>query len=113
MVEVKSPLPKGGGGFVNYAVVSLHCLRVYLEKSYQEALYLLSEMPHIFREVGLESTDFPHHSTLVNGSIGSRHPSDYAVIDAIFFDRENATTHTSLASLQTKSTIGCLVNSIQ
>lgn len=26
--------PKGGGGFADYAVVSLHCLRVYLEKSW-------------------------------------------------------------------------------
>lgn len=34
-----------GGGFADYAVVSLHCLRIYLEKSYQEALDLLSEMP--------------------------------------------------------------------
>jgi len=39
--------PEGGGGFAEYAVVSLHCLRVYLEKSYREALDLLSEMPQI------------------------------------------------------------------
>ena len=34
-----------------YAVLSLHCLRVYLEKSYREALDLLSEMPHILGEM--------------------------------------------------------------
>jgi hypothetical protein len=57
--------PEGGGGFADYAVVSLHCLRVYLEKSYREALDLLSEMAHILGEIGLEPADLPHHSTLV------------------------------------------------
>ncbi len=50
---------EGGGGFAEYAVVSLHCLRVYLEKSYREALDLLSEMPHILGEIGLEPADPP------------------------------------------------------
>jgi len=56
---------EGGGGFADYAVVSLYCLRVYLEKSYREALDLLSEMPHILGEIGLELADLPDHSTLV------------------------------------------------
>ena len=37
--------PEGGGGFADYAAVSLHCLRIYLEKSYCEVLDLLSEIP--------------------------------------------------------------------
>lgn len=37
VAEAKSP-PEGDGGFANYAVVSLHCLRVYLEKSYRTGL---------------------------------------------------------------------------
>ncbi|WP_245800645.1 IS5 family transposase [Natrinema saccharevitans] len=57
--------PEGGGGFAEYAVVSLHCLRVYLEKSYREALDLLSEMPQILGEIGLNAADLPDHSTLV------------------------------------------------
>jgi len=52
------------GEVADYAVVSLHYLRVYLEKSYQEALDLLSEMPHILGDIGLEPADLPHHSTL-------------------------------------------------
>jgi len=40
-------------------VVSLHCLRIYLEKSYREALDLLSEMPQNTGEIGLEPTDLP------------------------------------------------------
>jgi IS5 family transposase len=57
--------PEEGGGFADYAVVSLHCLRVCLEKSYREALDLLSEMSHILGVIGLESADLPHRSTLV------------------------------------------------
>ena len=37
--------PEEGGRFADYAVVSFHCLRVYLEKSYREASDLLSELP--------------------------------------------------------------------
>ncbi len=57
--------PFGDGGFADYAIVSLHCLRIYLEKPYREALDLLSEMPQILAEIGLETGDLPHHSTLV------------------------------------------------
>jgi len=36
---------------------SLQCLRIYLEKSYREALDLLNEMPQILAEIGLEKAD--------------------------------------------------------
>ncbi|MBX0325675.1 IS5 family transposase [Halomicroarcula sp. F13] len=100
--------PGGGGCFAEYAVVSLHCLRVYLEKSYREALDLLSEMPHILGEIGLEATDLPDHSTLIKWfdriktalwrvllrlSAQLHEPSEHAAIDATFFDRENASKH--------------------
>ena len=100
--------PEGGGGFADYAVVSLHCLRVYLEKSYREALDLLSEMPHILGEIGLEAADLPDHSTLVKWferiktamwrvllrlSSQLHYLSGHAAIDATFFDRENASKH--------------------
>ncbi|MDL0131518.1 IS5 family transposase [Halobacterium salinarum] len=100
--------PEGGGGFADYAVVSLHCLRVYLEKSYRETLDLLSEMQHILGEIGLEPVDLPHHSTLVKWfdriktalwrvllrlSAQLHDPSGHAAIDATFFDRENASKH--------------------
>src|SRR6056297_3791956 len=100
--------PEGGGGFAEYAVVSLHCLRVYLEKSYREALDLLSEMPHILGEIGLEPVDLPHHSTLVKWfdriktalwrvllrlSAQLHDPSEHAAIDATFFERDRASRH--------------------
>jgi len=100
--------PEGGGGFADYAVVSLHCLRVYLEKSYRETLDLLSEMPQILAEIGLDEADLPDHSTLVKWfdriktalwrvllrlSSELHDPSGHAAIDATFFDRENASKH--------------------
>ena len=97
-----------GGGFADHALVSLHCLRVYLEKSYRVALDLLSEMPQITGEIGLDAADLPHHSTLVKAfdrftiaiwrvllrlSAQLHDPSGHAAIDATFFDRENASRH--------------------
>ncbi|MFB1066303.1 IS5 family transposase [Natrinema sp. H-ect4] len=100
--------PEGGGGFAEYAVLSLHCLRVYLEKSYRETLDLLSEMPQILGEIGLNAANLPDHSTLVKWfdriktalwrvllrlSAQLHEPSGHAAIDATFFDRENASKH--------------------
>ena len=100
--------PEGGGGFAGYAIVSLHCLRVYLEKSYREALDLLSEMPQILGKIGRIKADLPDHSTLVKAfdrlrmaiwrvllrlSAQLHEPSGHAAIDSTFFDRENASRH--------------------
>ena len=104
----ESAAPQGGGGFADYAVVSLHCLRIYLEKSYREALDLLSEMPQILAEIGLLKADLPDHSTLVKAfdrikmavwrvllclSAQLHESSGHAAMDATFFDRENASKH--------------------
>ena len=104
----ESAAPQGGGGFADYAVVSLHCLRIYLEKSYREALDLLSEMPQILAKIGLDAADLPDHSTLVKAfdrikmavwrvllrlSAQLHEPSGHAAMDATFFDRENASKH--------------------
>jgi IS5 family transposase len=100
--------PEGGGGFADYALVSLHCLRVYLDASYRDALDWLSEMPQILGEIGLEEGDLPDHSTLVKAfdrfqmkvwrvllrlSSELHDLSGHAAIDATFFDRENASKH--------------------
>ena len=55
----ESAAPDGGVGFADYAVVSLHCLRVYLEKSYRVALDLLSEMRNILGKISLDAADLP------------------------------------------------------
>ncbi len=100
--------PEEGGVFADYALVSLHCLRIYFDKSYRNALDLLSEMPHILAEIGLEEGYLPDHSTLVKVfdrfqikiwrvllrlSAQLNHLSGHAAIDATFFDRENASKH--------------------
>jgi hypothetical protein len=56
--------PDGGGGFADYAMIPLHCLRIYLDTSYRMTIDLLKEMPRICREIGLEPADLPHYSTL-------------------------------------------------
>ena len=56
--------PEGGGGFTDAAMISLHCLRVYLGTTYRMTIDLLTEMPQITREIGLEPADLPHPSTL-------------------------------------------------
>jgi len=100
--------PEGGGGFADYAIVSLHCLRIYLAKPYRDALDLLSEMPQILTEIGLEKADLPDHSTLVKAfdrikmavwrvllrlSAQLHDTSGHAAMDATFFDREHASKH--------------------
>ncbi len=56
--------PQGGGGFADYALVSLHCLRIYLDTSYRMTIDLLKEMPQITGEIGLKAADLPAPSTL-------------------------------------------------
>ncbi len=92
----------------DYALVSLHCLRIYLGESYRNALDLLSEMPHILAQTGLEEGDLPDNSTLVKAfdkfqmevwrvllrlSAQLHGLSGRGAIDARFFDRENASKH--------------------
>jgi hypothetical protein len=48
--------PEGGGGFADYAMISLHCLRIYLDTPYRMTIDLLKEMPQICREIGLHSS---------------------------------------------------------
>jgi len=56
--------PEGGGGFADYAIIPLHCLRIYLDTSYRMTIDLLTEMPQITREIGRFKADLPHPSTL-------------------------------------------------
>ncbi len=60
----ESAAPEGSGGFADYALVSLHCLRIYLDTSYRMTIDLLKEMPQIVGEIGLSAADLPSPSTL-------------------------------------------------
>ena len=102
--------PEGGGGFADYAMIPLHCLRMYLDTSYRMTIDLLTEMPRICREIGLEPADLPHYSTLCLAferlemkvcrvllcySAQLHDTGDIAAIDAAYFDRSRASRHYS------------------
>jgi IS5 family transposase len=54
--------PEGGGGFAEWAMLTLQALRIELGKSYRQTIDLLSEMPGILEEIGL--TRLPHFTVL-------------------------------------------------
>ena len=54
--------PERGGGFAEWAMLTLHALRIELGKSYRVAVDLLSEMPGVLAEIGL--TRLPHYTVL-------------------------------------------------
>jgi IS5 family transposase len=106
--EDESAAPDGGGGFADSALISLHCLRIYLDTSYRMTIDLLKEMPQIIREIGLEAADLPHPSTLCKAfdriemsvcrvllrqSAQLHDPSKHAAIDATFYERSAASRH--------------------
>ncbi|MFC6768289.1 IS5 family transposase [Natrinema soli] len=104
----ESAAPEGGGGFADYAFVSLHCLRIYLDTSYRMTIDLLKEMPQITGEIGLNAADLPSPSTLCKAfdrismsvcrvllrqSAQLHDPSDHAAIDATFYERDHVSRH--------------------
>ena len=104
----ESAAPDGGGGFADYALVSLHCLRIYLDTSYRMTIDLLKEMPQITGEIGLDAADLPVPSTLCKAldriemslcrvllrqSAQLHDPSEHAALDATFYERDRASRH--------------------
>ena len=104
----ESAAPDGGGGFADYALVSLHCLRIYLDTSYRMTIDLLKEMPQITREIGLDAADLPAPSrlckaldriemslcrVLLRQSAQLHDPTEHAALDATFYERDRASRH--------------------
>jgi hypothetical protein len=52
------------GGFAEWAMLTLHAIRIELGKSYRMTLDLLSEMPGVLDEIGL--TRLPHFTAFRN-----------------------------------------------
>ncbi|ELZ21463.1 transposase IS4 family protein [Natrinema limicola JCM 13563] len=50
--------PEGGGGFAEWAMLTLQALRIELGKSSRQTIDLLSEIPGILEEISL--TRLPH-----------------------------------------------------
>jgi len=104
----ESAAPKGSGGFADYALVSLHCLRMYLDTPYRMTIDLLKEMPQITGGIGLNTADLPALSTLCKAfdrismsvcrvllrqSAQLHDPSKHGAIDATFYERSAASRH--------------------
>jgi len=104
----KSAVPGDGGGFADYALVSLHYLPIYLDTSYRMTIDLLKEMPQRTGEIGLSKADLPSPSTLCKAfdrismsvcrvllrqSAQLHDPSRHGAIDATFYERSAASRH--------------------
>jgi len=96
------------GGFADRALVSLHCLRIYLDSSYRMTIDLLKEMPQITGKIGLNAADLPVPSTLcmvfgrtnmsvcrvlLRQSARLHNLSEHIAVDATFYDRSPASRH--------------------
>jgi len=56
--------PEGGGSFVEYAVISLHRLRIFLGETYEMITDRLEVRPPTSEIIGLKADDLSHPSTL-------------------------------------------------
>ncbi|SEP06414.1 hypothetical protein SAMN05216388_103020, partial [Halorientalis persicus] len=52
--------PEGGGSFAEYAMISLHGLRIFLDETYKMTIDRLEVMRPILEIIGLEPDDLPH-----------------------------------------------------
>ncbi|NKE37254.1 IS5 family transposase [Natronococcus sp. JC468] len=96
--------PEGGGGFAEWAMLTLQALRIELGKSYRQTIDLLSEMPGILEEIGL--TRLPHFTVLrgwfeqismktYRAFLGesAEKRTGHAAIDSTGFDRDQPSRH--------------------
>jgi hypothetical protein len=60
-----------GASFAEYAMISLHGLRIFLDETYKRIIDRLEVMRQILEIVGLEPGDVPRPSTLNKWSTGS------------------------------------------
>ena len=56
--------PEGGGSFAEYAVISLHGLRIFFNETYEMIIDRLEVTPPILDIIGLEPDNLPDPSTL-------------------------------------------------
>jgi len=100
--------PEGGGRFAEYAMISLHGLRIFLEETYEMIIDRLEVMPPILEIIGLEPDDLPHPSTLnkwldrivmdvwrvlLRHSAQLHAPSPHVAVDATYYERSPASKH--------------------
>jgi len=100
--------PEGGGSFAEYAMISLHGLRIFLDETYEMIIDRLEVMPPILDVIGLDPDDLPDPSTLnkwldriemavwrvlLRHSAQLHDPSPHAALDATYYERSPASKH--------------------
>lgn len=60
----ETAIPENGGKYAKWALITLHCIRLYTENTYRETIDHLYEMPRILKLIGLNRHTLPHYSTL-------------------------------------------------
>jgi len=100
--------PEGGGSFAEWAMISLHGLRIFLEKSYVMTIDLLETMTQILDVISLDADDLPDPSTLnkwldkiemhvwrvlLRHSAQLHDPSPHVAVDATYYERSPASKH--------------------
>jgi IS5 family transposase len=98
----------GGGRFADYAMISLHGLRIFLEETYEMIIDRLEVMPPILDVIDIEPDDLPHPSTLnkrfdqivmevwrvlLRHSPQLHNPSAHVAVDATHYERSPASKH--------------------
>src|SRR6056297_1041785 len=63
---------KGGGGYADWVIVAVHCLREYLDQPYRRLLDILQEMPGIVVQLGLSVAELPDFTTVCTRKQDSR-----------------------------------------
>ena len=100
--------PEGGGSFAEYAMISLHGLRIFLDETYEMIIDRLEVMPPILDVIGLEPDELPDPSTLnkwldrikmavwrvlLRHSAQLHDPSPHAALDATYYERSPTSKH--------------------
>jgi IS5 family transposase len=103
-----SPVKRGDGGFADWVIVGLHCLREYLDHTYRQLMDVLQEMPGVLDTFGLSTTNLPDFTTvcarkqtlkmkvwrvLLRLSVSIHELGDVQAIDATGFGRRAVSRH--------------------
>ena len=102
------PVRKGDGGYADWVIVGLHCLREYLDHTYRKLMDVLQEMPTIIEMFGLTASTLPDFTTvcarkqdikmnvwqvLLRLSVSLHELGDVQAIDATGFGRRAVSRH--------------------
>lgn len=105
---VDPPVKRGDGGFADWVIVGIQCLREYLDHTYRQLMDVLQEMPSILDTFGLTAANLPDFTTvcarkqalkmkvwrvLLRLSVSLHELGDVQAIDATGFGRRAVSRH--------------------